>query len=142
MFENAAERLPRVVTPAACAPLVTNGPILERIRAQLGGAPFARLPIARPGLYRATAPAGAASVRLLSAAVSTDSDRRRLGVAVGRLSIDGETVALSDRRLRRGFHPLESNADGAWRWTDGDAVLALDPATAHHIELRVVATAG
>ena len=52
-------------------------------------------------------------------------DRRRLGVGVARIALDGETVALTGRRPGAGWHEAESDAAGAvWRWTDGNAELA------------------
>jgi hypothetical protein len=38
----------------------------------------------------------------------------------------GRTVAL-DRRRRSGCHAPETDGARAWRWTDGDAELVLDP---------------
>ena len=49
------------------------------------------------------------------------TDHRRLGVAVGRLLVNGRTLPLDDPRLGDGWHGVE---DG-WRWTDGSAALAL-----------------
>jgi hypothetical protein len=49
-------------------------------------------------------------------------DGRRLGVAVA-LELDG--MALPDAAFADGWHGWE--ADGAWRWTNGDAWLRLPP---------------
>jgi len=46
-------------------------------------------------------------------------DRRRLGIRVFNLQIDGEAVGLDDPAVWPvGSHPLERGANGhAWRWT-------------------------
>jgi hypothetical protein len=49
------------------------------------------------------------------------NDRRRLGVAIGSLLMDGRLIGLSDRRLSEGFHAPEPGR----RWTDGAARLVL-----------------
>jgi hypothetical protein len=48
-------------------------------------------------------------------------DRRRLGVAVGRIRADGHDLALDDPRLTGGWHAPEAGQ----RWTDGAAGLEL-----------------
>ena len=48
-------------------------------------------------------------------------DCRRLGAAIEQVALDGRAVPLDDPRLTSGWHDPE----GAWRWTDGDAGLAL-----------------
>jgi hypothetical protein len=56
-----------------------------------------------------------------------EDDHRVLGVALGRVRLDGRMVALDDPRLTSGWHDCEPGEDGAagWRWTDGDAALVL-----------------
>jgi len=73
-------------------------------------------------------PRGASDVRLISTtARPTDAhpwveDRRRLGVAVRRIALDGaRVVPLDSPALGRGWWP----PDPASRWTDGDAGLRL-----------------
>jgi len=72
-------------------------------------------------------PAGVSRVRLVSrSAVPAevrvgDEDRRRLGVAVTGLALDGVAVGLGDGRLGAGWHPAE---DGL-RWTDGAGEIAV-----------------
>jgi hypothetical protein len=55
------------------------------------------------------------------------SDPRRLGVAVARLRLGGEELALNDETCVAGFFPPEGDGGTTWRWTSGDATLALPP---------------
>ncbi len=77
--------------------------------------------------HRFIVAAAARSLRLVShrstpAHTGADSpDYRRLGVAIVHLSIDGRAMALTDPRLTSGWHDVEPS----WRWTDGDAGLAV-----------------
>ena len=135
----------------ACAPLVRDGAGLEAARRRLleraGELGFAmtRDPAARvvagghtvapeiSGLtHRFRLPADAGEVRLVSRSAvpaeifADNTDHRRIGVAVSRISLDGGAIALDDPRLSSGWHAVETDAAGlSWRWTDGDAVLAL-----------------
>ncbi len=67
------------------------------------------------------------SLRLVSLAAvpahvtDCNPDHRRLGVCVTAISVDG--VRLDLATLGAGWHEVEPQADGAWRWTDGDAAL-------------------
>jgi hypothetical protein len=58
-----------------------------------------------------------------------ENDTRTLGVAIGNFRLDGATISLDDPRLSSGWHgPEPADSEGAaaeWRWTDGDAGLAL-----------------
>jgi hypothetical protein len=100
-------------------------------------------------VHRFRLPAAARHVRLASrsavpAHVRDDSDDYRcLGVAVSRIALDGEPIALSDPRLGSGWHDAEAGdgADAApdWRWTSGDAGLKL--AGARELEIEVAITA-
>ncbi len=131
----------RAWTADACAPLLLDGPAVAAAHARLlarartlfhltadpaltvraDGVP---VPLRRDGplAWRARLRAGARAVRLRSRSfVPNDlgaDDRRRLGVAVTALSLDGQPLAPDDD----GWHAAE---DG-WRWTDGDAGLRLD----------------
>jgi hypothetical protein len=142
----------RVWESDACAKLVRGGAelvaarshLLERAK-MLGHAvtrkPALRVvadgrevPAAVNATHRFVLPRCPRGVRLVSrsavpAQVQDDSDdHRRLGVAVSRILLDGAPIPLTDARLGAGWHALECGAGGAqWRWTDGDAALALSP---------------
>jgi len=144
---------------SSCAPLVVNGAelvsarslLLERAEA-LGDAttndPASRLllngrqlkPSIAGRVHRFRLPATARHVRLSSrpmvpAHVQPDSnDHRRLGVAVSRITLDGEPIMLTDRRVGSGWHSVEPS----WRWTDGDA--GLEVAGARDLEIEVAIT--
>ena len=97
-------------------------------------------------------PAGAESVRLASRfAIPADTaphadDRRRLGVAVSRITLRSEAghvqIPADHPALSRGWHAAERNGAAQWRWTDGDAVLPTEPTEcAVMLEVQVSATA-
>lgn len=69
------------------------------------------------------------------------TDRRRLGVAVSALRIDGEAIALDSALFGDGFHPTESHGDMAWRWTDGESVIGVEHRRACTIEVDVAMVA-
>ena len=145
----------------ACAPLVLDGPRLLRVRrrllanaAKLGhrrtrdaglhvlgdGRP---LPIRATGRVRAVRlPAAAATVRLVSRRWvpaqmrASDADTRVLGVAVSRLWLDGREVSLDSPGLAAGWHGPEAR----WRWTDGDAALAVQGAREIAFEVAMAGT--
>jgi hypothetical protein len=80
------------------------------------------------GLYRFTVGPRASHVRLVSRALvparePDHGDQRRLGVALLRIALLGETLELflphDDPSLVEGFHPAEAGH----RWTDGRAVI-------------------
>jgi hypothetical protein len=50
-----------------------------------------------------------------------ENDTRSLGVAIARLWLDRREVSLASPGLTAGWHMPEPG----WRWTDGDALLAL-----------------
>jgi hypothetical protein len=64
------------------------------------------------------------------------NDTRTLGVAVGRLWLDGREVSLGSPGLRAGWHAAEEK----WRWTDGDAELAVAGARELTCELAMTGT--
>jgi autotransporter passenger strand-loop-strand repeat protein len=158
----------RVWEAESCAALVVEGAVLAAVRRHLlaraealghattrdavlrlvaGGRIFR--PVVEGRLHRFRLPPGTNDIRLLSrsavpAALHADSDdHRRLGVAVARISLDGEAIALSDARLGGGWHDVEIDAgDGqgpALCWTDGDA--ALEVAGGGVLEVDVAMTA-
>ena len=79
------------------------------------------------------APTTASEICLRSDSFAPDDlnghdDRRRLGLNIHALSLQGESgearhIALDDPRLGEGFHHVERDGDHAWRWTDGAASL-------------------
>jgi hypothetical protein len=92
---------------------------------------------AKDGRYVFVLPRSAVSVRLISrSAAPCDvapwiEDRRRLGVAVGRIVLDGPEgcfeMAADHPALAGGWWEAERDGSKLWRWTDGDAVLPLPP---------------
>jgi hypothetical protein len=106
------------------------------------------------------------SRRTVPAHMRPDSvDHRCLGVAVSRVALDGRQVPLNDPRLGSGWHSVEAgegaapgdgegaapgdgegaapgDGEGAapgWRWTDGDACLAIAGVRVLEIELAITA---
>jgi len=82
-----------------------------------------------------TLPAGAPEVLLLSppgVPATTPADQRagarRYGVAIRAILLDGAPVALDGPELAGGFHEPETSGRQTWRWTTGEALLALAPA--------------
>ncbi|NVN29948.1 Hint domain-containing protein [Endobacter medicaginis] len=97
------------------------------------------------GQYGVTLPAGRAVRALLSRSMVPAEaigpfidDRRRLGVAVRAITLDGEAIGFDGR----GWHGLETAGELSWRWMDGDAALAIEPsAQARRLVLVVQAVA-
>jgi len=91
-------------------------------------------------------PAGATSVRLASRfTIPADiapygDDRRRLGVAVSRITMRSDAgdveIPADHPTLTRGWHAAERRGAVLWRWTDGDAVLPAET-TAGPVTLEV-----
>ena len=86
------------------------------------------VPSARQGrVWHIGLPAGTSHLCLLSRTWipahtrPTDTDTRKLGVAIRRLWLDGRQVALDSPGLAAGWHAPELG----WRWTDGAADLAI-----------------
>jgi hypothetical protein len=118
----------------SCRPLLEAGPALDAVRANLemhalllGFAPvaFQRVDLDHLGLVQVVVPAGTARVHLVSACRVPDGERRRLGAAVAALSLGG--VSLWNAGPDCGFYPVERSSGGAFRWTDGEAVLRFAP---------------
>ena len=68
-------------------------------------------------------------------------DRRRLGVAVSRLTLrrgaEAEPIPLDDPRLARGWWDVERDPLTLWRWTDGDAVVPLSDSAPAMLEVTL-----
>jgi hypothetical protein len=132
-----------------CVPLVESGPQLAAVKAMLlrraTGVFGYRLTDERglhlladgqtvmphaeeDSVYHFAVPAGASDLRLMSRIwvpsqlCPESSDRRRLGVCVRRLLVDGRDVPLEHPALDAGWHGLEGGPD-PWRWTTGAACL-------------------
>jgi hypothetical protein len=134
----------------ACAPLVWSGPALDAARQYL----IARLPLLghavtadpdlriivdgaelehqRDGRWIYVAlPDGAAQMRLQSRTAApaeldpASEDRRRLGLPIAGLTLDGQTAPLTSARLGQGWHAPEPGL----RWTDGLATIDVRGAT-------------
>jgi hypothetical protein len=95
-----------------------------------------RISLETSGRTRAVIPAGVAELRLLSGAQHVAGDRRRLGALVTGVGLDGRAIDLTDRCLSRGFHPPERHGTACVRWTNGEAVVRIDPA-AHRRVVQV-----
>jgi autotransporter passenger strand-loop-strand repeat protein len=122
------------------APLALAGPAVAAAQARLGlralslghrltGRPALVVagdsPLPRCGVLRWRVPAGTRALRLLSRgfvpAWFGEDDRRRLGIAVRAVRLDGQPPPPA--AFGRGWHAPE----GGWRWTDGAAGLHLPP---------------
>jgi hypothetical protein len=60
-------------------------------------------------------------------------DLRHFGVAIREVALDGEALALEDPGFGDGFYPVERREAAAWRWTNGEATLALPPSDAPRV---------
>jgi hypothetical protein len=153
---------------AACAPVLRDwnsdgdalaaiqGRLIERaetlgwvrsaepqLRLEVDGAVLAPLHAAN-GRAWFQLPAGG-RVRLLSNAgrpmdlIPGHRDSRRLGVAVAELRVDGAALDLAGDAFGLGFCEVERHGDAAWRWTDGEATLALAGPALVEIALHMTA---
>ena len=139
----------------ACAPLLLEGPVLAAVRDRLRdraqalgfrlmrGSGLHLLADGQPVWpetidgrhHRFRLPASVATVRVVShAACPADldpaaADRRRLGVAIAGVAVftpwQWLSVPLHEIPPGRGLYDTEAAAGRVWRWTSGDAVLAL-----------------
>ena len=148
----------RVWEAEACAPLVLHGPLLEEVRRRLATRARAlgwrrtrhpalgvyaqgrRLKAERCGpLWRVALPPDTAEVRLCSRAaapvdLSATGDRRRLGVALADVRLDGAPAPAAC--LAEGWHAPEPG----WCWTDGVAVLRTGSARDLSFTVRLTET--
>lgn len=139
--------LPIAVEPSLVAPIWER---LARRAEALGYPPFAPVTTSVPDLrlsvsgqrvdaairqtrqrYVSVLPQSPGPLRLLSRASAPSearpwlADDRRLGVAVGKIVLHGESasdvLAPDHPSLTRGWWPPERNGARLWRWTNGDA---------------------
>jgi len=136
----------RVWEAKACAQLVLDGPLLMAAKRDLltRAAVLGHAMTDDPGLrvvadgralaaatdgriWRVRLPEATETIRLISRVWSpahmrpAEDDTRSLGVAIARLSLDRRAVSLESPGLAAGWYAPEPD----WRWTDGDARLAL-----------------
>jgi hypothetical protein len=70
------------------------------------------------------------------ASISASNDMRRPGICVNRLQLDGLDVPLyDDDTFAVGWHALEHDASGQWRWSHASAQL---PASARLVVIDLV----
>ena len=103
-------------------------------------------PEVRGRMHRFLLPPMRGDVRLKSRkavpaeAQADSSDHRSLGVAISRILLDGVPIGLGDVRLISGWHEVEGHAAGnVWRWTNGDAGLALMGGRTLDLEIAMTA---
>jgi hypothetical protein len=104
------------------------------VRLVAGGREF-RPVFRRDALCTFVLPAASSEIRIMSrSAVPTDLDRstndwRRLGVAISQIVVRAGAkvlqLAADHQSLQDGWHPAEQGEDGMWRWTTGNAGLAI-----------------
>jgi hypothetical protein len=94
--------------------------------------------------HRIRLPAQVDSIQLVSRSAApaelghAGADQRRLGVAISRLALGGETIPLTDPRLTVGWYDFEHGpTDAAWRWTDGSAGLIVAGSGVLELELAI-----
>ncbi len=146
----------------ACAPMIAAGPqlvsIQQRLHARAEEFGWVRnddadlriladgvgiAPLHRVGNhYWFTVPAASrltlrSNSGVLAHVIPGLGDGRRLGVAVARLSVDGEAIPLDADVFASGFYPAEQHEQHGWRWTDGEATLQLAAAAPVMIEVEL-----
>jgi hypothetical protein len=135
VFQNANEfaRLyPDAPPPGKfCSRKVESGPELDAIRRGLEGATVQEVCLDGVGLHHIAIQPGIAAVRLTTERFFAPGDRRQLGAAVSNLLLDGAKLRLDDPRLTAGWHPC----DGAWRWTDGAALVLVEGAASLSLDV-------
>ncbi len=150
----------------ACAPMVAAGPQLTVIQqrlhahaAELGWikseAADLRIEadgVAIPPLHRVgnrywfSVPAAAqltlrSNSGVLRQVMPGLNDGRELGVAISALRLDGEAIALDGDAIGTGFYGLEQHEPHSWRWTNGEATLALALTAPAMLEVELVMVA-
>jgi Hint domain len=131
-----------------CAPMVTEGPKLQSVRAALleRAQALGHIQTTDPDLHVLADNQRIEPLRLSDTRVAfmlppanrielrsrgfeprhtvPDSvDSRRLGVSVGRLQLDGNDIPLQDAVLSGGWYQVETNAGVSWRWASDRATL-------------------
>jgi hypothetical protein len=149
LFQNEVCRPPRDVPAPPCAPVVDEGPLLERawwtVASRLEGIPgeqftrdpdlhllvdgrrvnpvFAAAGVVRFSIDRPAGPVSLVSRNCIPQANGEGPDRRRLGVGVTAMTLvhtDGDRIVpLDSEELSAGFHDHEGHV----RWTKGRATL-------------------
>jgi hypothetical protein len=160
------ERLDTQNWDDACAPVMTDPYELEAVRSRLvaraealgwrrvtepalqvlaDGAPVAPLHASGQRWWFLIPPARelvlASAADVLGDLRPELHDRRRLGVAVSELRLNGARLDLGGEHCQAGFYPLESREGLAWRWTDGRAHLAAPTAQPAVLEVEIVMVA-
>ncbi|MEO9191985.1 MAG: Hint domain-containing protein [Acetobacteraceae bacterium] len=128
----------RAMTLGHDAPALPVVPEASELWLEVDGHP-ASLMDAEAGRHIFVLPHGATSVRLRSGAFRPSDrlpwldDRRRLGVAVGRIVLHGsdgaQDLSVDDPALAEGWWDAERDGSRLARWTDGNAQLRLPAAT-------------
>ena len=97
----------------------------------------AHFPIAESGCYAVTAAESLVAAHIYSRARQMKADVRRLGLLVGGITADGQSLDMADSALfLAGFYALEHGAGGPARWTNGMATLGLARAGLRARDLR------
>jgi hypothetical protein len=135
VFQNAHEfaRLyPDAPPPGTfCNRKLESGPELDAIRRRLDGGTMQEVRLHGVGLHHIVIQPGIAAIRLTTECFFAPGDRRQLGAAVSNLLLDGAKLRLDDPRLTAGWHPSE----GAWRWTDGAALVLVEGASSLSLDV-------
>jgi hypothetical protein len=157
LFHNAAEFSAMYPGAAAgpaqyCAPRVAEGAAAAAVAARLAARAAvlgfrrparATVALTKTGTVRATLPAGAAALHLVSAACRVGVDLRPLGALVTAVRVDAARLPMTGPHWRRGCHALERHDGREVRWTDGSAILTVTPAAFDRpvaIDVAVLAT--
>jgi hypothetical protein len=128
-----------------CAPRMETGAGLAAVRSLLAAranalglwvTPTHVLVVQTAGTIHAVVPPDVAELRLLSPSGGAPGDRRALGALLTAVRLNGRTLDLATPAFGRGFHPVEHHGRQSVRWTNGEAVLTIPPAT-HERQLEI-----
>ncbi|MHB1303175.1 MAG: Hint domain-containing protein [Acidiphilium sp.] len=139
---------PRWAQDRACAPLADEGDALVAVRERLHRRLESKGIRRGAGTFTVTAdgrgleatdvkscqklfrlPVGSKRLRINSSACAPaeidpfSSDRRRLGIAITDIAVDGSAIGSKDDRFCNGFYEAERRGRRWFRWTDGRAEL-------------------